>query len=164
MNRIKFVNEPSDLVAVLRAVDTDIKKKIFQELSQDWKTTSEIVEKYGRKGKDALSFFEKMKLVETRWEQKEGGSEKAYHTYYSSFHINTTCPILEISEILHVATMSDKKFREIEKKIIDMVGKNGVFIGDVAEKLDISQTMLRSIIKRSSVLEYRGHTIELVKD
>jgi predicted DNA-binding ArsR family transcriptional regulator len=89
MNRIKVVNEVADLVPFLRAVSTEIKMNVFKEVSTDWRTGTEIEEKYGEKGKNALKLFEKMKLVETRWQPQESepssAPEKAYHAYYSSW-------------------------------------------------------------------------------
>jgi predicted DNA-binding ArsR family transcriptional regulator len=163
MKRIKVINEPTELVSILRAVDTKVKREVFKEVSQDWCTIKAIEDKYGEEGKEALMFFEKMKLVETKWESGEKGSEKAYHSYYMSFHINTSCPVIEISDVLAVAVMQKKEFDKYEKKIKKLVGEDGKFAGDIAEELGISPTMLKSIVKRSSVLEYRGHRVEILK-
>lgn len=164
MERTKVIKEPSDLVFILRAVDSEVKKNLLKDISQAWMTEKEIEEKYGKNGIDALRFFEKMKLVESRWSSQDNTSQKAYHTYYISFHINTSCTIREITDILSVAVMPEKEFKEIENTIIKIVGKSGCFAGDVAEHLDISPLMLKSIVKRSSKLEYRGHRIELFKE
>ena len=103
----------------------------------------------GRRG-GRLKFFEKMKLVETKW-QSTGGNypEKAYHTYYNSFHINASWPVYEISDVLSAAMMPEKEFHDMEKKILTVVGTEGKFSGDVAEKLGITSTMLKSLVKRS---------------
>jgi len=164
MNRIKVVNDPSELVSVFRAVDTDIKRQVFKEVSTGWKTGKEIEEKFGTEGRQALRLFNKMKLVETRWQKPEEGSPekpvKAYHTYYSSFHINTSCSVYEISDVISVAGMLDKDFKKIEAKILKMIGDEGMFAGDVAESLEVSPTMLKCLVKRSSKFDYRGHRIE----
>jgi predicted DNA-binding ArsR family transcriptional regulator len=163
MKRIKVINEPTELVPILRAVDTKVKRDVFKEVSQDWCTLKAIEEKYGEEGKEALMFFEKMKLVETKWESGEAGSEKAYHSYYMSFHINTSCPVLEISDVLAVAVMSKKEFDKYEKKILGLIGNEGKFAGDIAEELGLTPTMLKALVKRSAVLEYRGHRVEKLK-
>ncbi|UCE74165.1 MAG: ArsR family transcriptional regulator [Methanomassiliicoccales archaeon] len=164
MNRIKVVNEVADLVPFLRAVSTKVKMEVFKEVSEDWRTGKEITDKYGEEGKNALKLFEKMKLVETRWQPTDSdpGSapEKAYHTYYSSFSINSSCPVTEISDVLAVAVMSEREFRKYEKEIYESVGSDGKFVGDIAEELKLSPTMLKSLIKRSAKLEYRGHRVE----
>jgi predicted DNA-binding ArsR family transcriptional regulator len=168
MNRIKVVNEVADLVPFLRAVSNDIKMNVFKEVSTDWRTGTEIEEKYGEKGKNALKLFEKMKLVETRWQPQESEPssqpEKAYHAYYSSFNINASCPITEISDVLAVAVMSETQFKKLEKEIHDSVGPEGKFVGDIAEDLKVSPTMLKSLIKRSAKLEYRGHRVERLEE
>lgn len=164
MNRIKVVNEVADLVPFLRAVSTEVKMNVFKEVSEDWRTGTEIEEKYGDEGKSSLKLLEKMKLVETRWQPQEkdpsSQPEKAYHTYYSSFSINASCPVNEISDVLAVAMMSEKEFKRNEKSIYESVGEEGKFVGDIAEELKLSPTMLKSLIKRSSKLEYRGHRVE----
>ena len=166
MNRIKVVNEPSDLVAIFRAVDTDVKKEVLKEVSLDWRTAREVEDKFGKEGRQALLLFDKMKLVETRWQQTPSSTapEKAYHTYYSSFQITASCPIYEISDVLAIAVLPDAKFKKYEDKIVKAVGDDGKFAGDVADELKVSQTMLKSLVKRSSRLEFRGHRIERIKE
>ena len=160
MNRIKVINEPSELVPMLRAVDTPVKRDVLKEVTLEWRTANEIEAKFGPEGKDAIVFFEKMKLVESRW-QSTGGNfpEKSYHTYYTSFHINAQWPVYEISDVLAAAMMPESEFKEIEDKIVAEVGK-GCFSGDVAESLGLTSTMLRSLVRRSVKVDYRGHRIE----
>src|SRR5439155_317983 len=100
-------------------------------------------------GADALRFFEKMKLVETKWQTGPTASpEKAYHAFYSSFHINATAPIQEISDVLHAAMMSEESYSVIENRIFEMVGAEGKFSGDVADALKVTQTKLKALVKR----------------
>ena len=165
MNRIKVINEPSELVPMLRAVDTLVKREVLKEVTLEWRTSKEIEEKYGEEGKDAITFFEKMKLVESRWQSTDGGfPEKAYHTYYTSFHINAQWPVYEISDVLAAAMMSEEDFKGMEERVIEVVGDRGKFSGDVAETLGVTSTMLRSLVRRSVRLDYRGHRIELSKE
>lgn len=165
MKRIKVINEPTELVPMLRALDSEIKREVFNAVSKEWCTLKDIEDKFGKEGKESLEFFEKMKLVETMWQSTENNTqEKAYHTYYMSFHINTSCPIQEISEILSIAVMEDKEFDKMEKSIIDLIGEEGMFAGDLSEQKSFSMTMLKSIVKRSSKLDYRGHRVELSKE
>lgn len=162
MKRIKVINEPTELVPMLRALDSPIKRDVFNAVSKEWCTINDIEEQFGDEGRIALEFFEKMKLVETMWQTTEDNTqEKAYHTYYMSFHINTSCPVQEISEILSVAVMPEKEFNKLEKSIIDLIGKDGMFAGDVSEQKELSMTMLKSVVKRSDKLDYRGHRLEL---
>jgi predicted DNA-binding ArsR family transcriptional regulator len=43
-------------------------------------------------------------------------------------------------------------------------GNEGKFVGDIAEDLKLSPTMLKSLIKRSAKLEYRGHRVERLEE
>jgi len=160
LNRIKVVSEVAELVPILRAVDSDVKSEVFREVSNGWKTTREIEEKFGPTGADALRFFEKMKLVETKWQTGPTASpEKAYHAFYSSFHINATAPVQEISDVLQVAMMAEEAYGVIENQIFDMIGPEGKFSGDVADALKVTQTKLKALVKRSPRLDFRGHRI-----
>jgi predicted DNA-binding ArsR family transcriptional regulator len=161
MKRIKVINEPTELVPVMRAMDTEVKRKVFMEVSSRWCTANSIEELYGKEGRQALNFFEKMKLVETRWESVDSISEKAYHTYYLSFHINTTVKVQDIAEVLAAVVMKDEDFEGLEDNIIEQVKDGGRFAGDISEDLGISQIMLRSLVKRSTKLDYRGHRVEI---
>ena len=159
MNRIKVINEPSELVPMLRSVDSPIKRDVLKEVTLEWRTADEIEQKFGPDGRDAIIFFEKMKLVETRWLSKNGGyPEKSYHTYYTSFSINAQWPVYEISDVLTAAMMSDEEYSQIEEKILAR------FSGDVAEALGLSSTMLKSLVRRSVKMDYRGHRIEPIRE
>jgi len=165
LNRIKVVSEVAELVPILRAVDSDVKNEVFKEVSAGWKSVREIEEKFGAEGSNALRFFEKMKLVETKWQTGPTASpEKAYHAFYSSFHINATAPIQEISDVLHAAMMSEDAYNRIESIIFDMIGPEGKFSGDVADSLKVTQTKLKALVKRSPRLDFRGHRIIRFED
>ncbi len=106
-----------------------------------------------------------MKLVETKWQTGPSSSpEKAFHAFYSSFHINATAPIQEISDVLHAAMMSEEAYGAIEEKLFEMVGVEGKFSGDVADALKVTQTKLKALVKRSPRLDFRGHRIIRFED
>lgn len=165
MNRIKVVSEVAELVPILRAVDSEVKATVFKEVTTNWQTAKQIEDKFGAQGLDALRFFEKMKLVETKWQTGPGATpEKAYHAFYSSFHINATAPVQEISDVLHAAMMPDADYDKIEASVYDMVGPEGKFSGDVSDALKVTQTMLKALVKRSPRLDFRGHRIIRFED
>ncbi|HKS59816.1 MAG TPA: ArsR family transcriptional regulator [Thermoplasmata archaeon] len=162
IHRIKVVNEISELVPILRAVDSPLKLRLLQKLAETWLTADDVTKEFGKDGAKTLAFFEKLKLVDTRWVAREGrkSPDKSYHTYYSTININTTAPLTEISEILSIASMGDKEYQKLEERIFDAVGAQGRFFSDVAEELGMSPTRLKGLVKRSDKLEYRGHRIE----
>ncbi|MGI0132681.1 MAG: ArsR family transcriptional regulator [Thermoplasmata archaeon] len=162
MHRIKVVNDISELVPVLRAVDSPVKLKLVQRLAESWLTEEDVLREFGKEGVRALAFFEKLKLIDTRWVAREGRRQpdKSYHFYYSTININTTAPLSEVSEILAIASMEEKAYAKLEAKIFEAVGETGRFFSDVAEELGMSPTRLKGLVKRSDKLEYRGHRIE----
>lgn len=162
MHRIKVVNDISELVPVLRAVDSPVKLKLVQRLAESWLTSEDISREFGKEGVKALAFFEKLKLIDTRWVAREGRKQpdKSYHFYYSTININTTAPLAEVSEILSIASMDEKEYVKFEQKIYESVGETGRFFSDVAEELGMTPTRLKGLVKRSDKLEYRGHRIE----
>jgi predicted DNA-binding ArsR family transcriptional regulator len=160
MMRTKVVNDSTDLVPLLRAFDNKTKKEVFNELLSDWKPLSEIKGKYGEGGEDALEYFDKMKLVETKWTTPEEGingkPQKKYRSYYSSFNINISCPVNEISEIFTVASLNQNDFERLEDEIYDFVGEEGKFGNMVAENFSISNLALKGLVKRSNKFCYKG--------
>ncbi len=165
MSRIKVIKDVSDFVPILGAVSTEVKKDVFTDLADEWKTEDEIEEEYGEEGKEALQLFEKMKLVESRWQHTETETKKAYHTYYSSVHIDASVPVKEISEVLYVAMLDEDKFEDYEEEILEHVREGENFAKDISNRMNLPQTTLKSIVKRSLHLDYRGNRIhEINKD
>lgn len=166
MNKIKVINDPSELTPMLRAVDTPVKRDVLKEITMDWKTIEDIEKKFGPEGKEAIVFFQQMKLLEDRWAMLPGAKQpvKAYHSFYTSFHINAQWPIYEISDVLVAAMMPDDEYAKLEEKILAEVGTDGAFFGDVVEKLGLSATMTKSLVRRSIKMVMHGHRIELARN
>ena len=165
MTRIKVINDAPDMITIFRAIDTPVKKDVFREASEGWVTAKDIDKRYGKEGVEALKYFEKTKLVDTKWQAEEGstGPEKAYHTFYTSVHINIQVPLTEITDVMSVALMPQKEFEKMDDKIAKLVGEDGVYVGEVVEKLGLEQVTLKSLVRRSPRLIYRGHRIEPFK-
>ncbi len=161
MPRVKVISEPADLVPLLRAFDSEVKRQVFQDLANDWTSQSTIKENYGDEGIETLGLLEKAHLVETRWSPGEGSPEKAYRSFYTAFHLNTSSPVSEIADLLHVAVMEPAKFRELEGEIVAMADGSGVSMRLAQEKLSVTQAILKGLVKRSAKLEVKGHQIVL---
>jgi predicted DNA-binding ArsR family transcriptional regulator len=165
VSRIKVVNDVGELVSIFHAADTDVKRKLLIDLSTGWITLPKIEEKYGIEGRRALHYLDKIKMTESQWVTGEGGPEKAYHTYYTNVQINLIGGMEELADIIYATTMSEKKLEEYEDEIKKMiVPGEGVFLGDVTDKLQFSQTLLRGLIRRSSSLTIKGYKIDLVQE
>ncbi|MEM0155109.1 MAG: ArsR family transcriptional regulator [Thermoplasmataceae archaeon] len=165
VSRIKVVNDIGELVSIFHAADTDVKRRLLLDLASSWVTMPQIDQKYGMLGKKALYYLDKIKLIESQWITSEKGPEKAYHTYYTSVQINLLGSMGELADIIYATTFSDADLEKYETSIKGMMVNNeGVFLGEVAENLGISQTLLRGIVKRSSILQIKGFKIELIEN
>ena len=63
MNRIKVINEPSELVPMLRSVDTPVKRDVLKEVTLEWRTADEIEK--NRRRVNALEYVMIPQLEET---------------------------------------------------------------------------------------------------
>lgn len=160
MLRTKVVNDSTDLIPLIRAFDNPVKKAVFKEIQTDWKPLSDITKKYGDDGQIALELFDQMKLVETKWttpdEGIDGRPQKKYRSYYSAFNINISCPVNEISEIFTIASLQKKDFCDLEDQIVEFIGNEGKFSNTVAENFNMTPLALKSIVKRSEKLAFKG--------
>jgi len=160
MIRTKVINDSTELVSIMRAFDSPVKKEVFNEISKDWTTTSLIMDKFGEKGLEALDFFDHMKLAETKWttpnEGINGKPQKMYRSFYSLFNINISCPVNEISEIFTVSSLDDENFKKLENEIYQFIGENGTYSNKVSENFQISNTALKALVKRSNRFQYTG--------
>jgi predicted DNA-binding ArsR family transcriptional regulator len=156
MVRVKVVNEAADLVGLLSSVDSPVKRDVFIALTSGWESEGAIANRFGDTGKAALSLLEKQDMLDSRWEPTPEGPKKLYHARYSSFKIDTTAPMIELTEALAVAMMADFEFCDKEQVLVHMASEGGVNLLDAASRLSVSQTMIRSMVKRSAKLEMKG--------
>ncbi|MCL5782464.1 MAG: ArsR family transcriptional regulator [Candidatus Thermoplasmatota archaeon] len=163
VSRIKVVNDVGELVSIFHAADSDTKRRLLLDLSTSWITMPVIEQKYGTEGKRGLLYLDKIKLIESQWMTGEKGPEKAYHTYYTSVQINLLGTMSELADIIYATALTENQLLDYEGKIQKMIiDSEGVFLGDVAESLDVSQALLRGIVKRSNLLQIKGYKIAMV--
>lgn len=153
-----MINDITDLVWLMRAFDSNVKREIFEEVCKDWKRMEEIGDKYGKEGEYALKFFEKVKLVEARWGMEEGKAKKEYHAFYSSFHIKVISSVDMLQDVFSIALMDEDTFKDIEDKIYDFIGE-GELGREVERHFSITSIQMKCIVKRSARLDYRGMRI-----
>jgi predicted DNA-binding ArsR family transcriptional regulator len=140
----------------LISVDSPVKRDVYLALTSGWESERTIESRFGLGGRDALSHFDKQDLLESRWEPSAEGPKKMYHARYSSFKIDTTAPMVELTEVLAAAMMAGEDFRRQEEALLVAADPAGINLIDASVRLSVSQTMLRALVKRSSRLELRG--------
>ncbi|MEM4256422.1 MAG: ArsR family transcriptional regulator, partial [Thermoplasmata archaeon] len=90
--------------------------------------------------------------------------KKSYKAYYDTVQINITMPIIELPEIIRIATMSEEEINKYEEMILKIMGdKKSIYLGDVQTALNISLSFLKGIIKRSMKFDIKGHDLERVE-
>lgn len=165
MMQAKLINDITDLSWLSRAFDDDVKRQVFNVVSEAWVTLESIEEQLGEAGKSALMFFEKVKMVETRWTMSEDGkAKKEYHAFYTAFHVNVMTSIDMIRDVFSIVLVEDTEFKKLEQKIYKFIGIEGELSREVEKEFEFTPIQMRCIVKRSNKLEYRGMKIERFKE
>jgi predicted DNA-binding ArsR family transcriptional regulator len=166
MKRVKLINDPAELVALFRAVDSEGRRNVLTTLAEGWTMISDLVSEHGEEAYGAITYFEKFKLVESRWEvnSETGRPEKGYRTFYNAFQISTSLTFDETQELLTVVLMTEKKFKSLEAKIVELIGTEGTFANDVARDLGVSSLTLKGLVRRSVEFDFKGHNIVPLKE
>ena len=162
MKRTKLINDPAELVALFRSVDSPDRRAVLARLAEGWTPTSELQEM--EEAFSAITYFEKFKLVESRWEVRDGKPEKAYRTFYNAFQISTSFSFEETQELLTVVLMDEAVFEALEVKIMEMVGEEGCFANDISRELELTSLQLKGLVRRSVQFDYKGHNIVPIKE
>ena len=55
MKRVKLINDPAELVALFRAVDSDERRNVMTTLAEGWTMISDLVAKYGEGAHGAIT-------------------------------------------------------------------------------------------------------------
>jgi len=165
MKRVKLINDPAELVALFRAVDSEVRRNVLSTLADGWTMISDLLTKHGDESADIIAYFEKFKLIESRWEvnSETGRPEKSYRTFYNAFQISTSLTFDETQELLTVVLMSNKEFETLESKIVELIGEEGTFANDVGRDLGVSSLTLKGLVRRSVKFDFKGHNIVPLK-
>ena len=54
MKRVKLINDPAELVALFRAVDSEVRRNVLSTLAEGWTMISDLNEKYGDEANDII--------------------------------------------------------------------------------------------------------------
>ena len=65
MKRVKLINDPAELVALFRAVDSEVRRNVLSTLAEGWTMISDLNEKFGDEANDIIVYYEKFKLIES---------------------------------------------------------------------------------------------------
>ncbi|VVB94778.1 ArsR transcriptional regulator [uncultured archaeon] len=161
--RTRIINEPSDLVPLLRAFGSDSHKKVFDFLQKDWKTEEEIEIEVGFKPTESLDILKKSGLVESKWRMPQPGKkpDKEYHSSYSRVHVNFQCTVEDLSDLIMITFKSDSEIRNYLEMIEKEVTGGNQSMNGLQRVVDKSIMFIRGVAKRSPLLTVKGQRIEL---
>lgn len=162
--RTRIINEPSDIVPLLRAFGSENHKKVFDCLQTDWKTEEEIEKEVGFGPNESLTILKKSGFIESKWRMPQPGKtpEKEYHSSYSRVQFNFQCTVEDLSDLIMVTFKSDSDLRNyleaIEKEV---KGGNQSMLG-LQRVIDRSIMFIRGVARRSQILSVKGQRIEML--
>jgi len=162
--RTRIINDPSDLVPLLQAFGSAVHKKIFDELSREWRTERELSDIFGDEAgvHRSVALLRKSGLIETKWRVPVPGAspEKEYHSTYSRIQANFGATMEDLSELISLTFMSDEDLREVTEKLQKMVNGGNNSLSNLSRELGLSQVFIRGVAKRAEGLAVRGQRIE----
>lgn len=162
--RTRIINEPSDIVPLLRAFGSDSYKKVFDCLQDGWKTEKEIEKEVGFKPRESLDVLKKSGFVESKWRMPQPGKtpEKEYHSSYSRIQVNFQCSVEDLSDMIMVTFKSDSELRNYLDVIEREVKSGNQSMNGLQRVVDKSMMFIRAVARRSPILAVKGQRIEML--
>jgi predicted DNA-binding ArsR family transcriptional regulator len=149
---------------LLQAFGSDVHKRIFDELSREWRTERELAGLIGDEASvhRSVALLRKSGLVETKWRVPEPGEspEKEYHSTYSRVQASFGATMEDLSELISLTFMSEEDLRSMTEKLQTMVNGGNNSLSNLSRELGLSQIFIRGVAKRAEGLAVRGQRIE----
>jgi predicted DNA-binding ArsR family transcriptional regulator len=162
--RTRIINDPSDLVPLLRTFGSDTHKKVFDHLLVDWYTEEELKEMLNFEVGESLTILKKSGLIESKWRMPEPGKTptKEFHTSYSKIQVNFQCSIEDLADLLMITFTCDDDIRNTMELIETEVVNGNQSMTGLSRVVGTSPLYLRGIARRSNKLLVKGQRIEFI--
>jgi len=162
--RTRIINDPSDLVPLLRTFGSDTHKKVFDHLLVDWYTDEELKEMLNFEVGESLTILKKSGLIESKWRMPEPGKKptKEFHTSYSKIQVNFQCSIEDLADLLMITFTCDDDIRNMMEQIETEVVNGNQSMTGLSRAVGTTPLYLRGIARRSNKLLVKGQRIEFV--
>ncbi|PPA79560.1 MAG: ArsR transcriptional regulator [ANME-2 cluster archaeon HR1] len=162
--RTRIINDPSDLVPLLRTFGSQTHKKVFDYLLIDWFTEKELIDNLDFDTEESLNILKKGGLIESKWRMPEAGKtpEKEYHTSYSKIQVNFQCSIEDLSDLIEITFGAENEYREMIEQIENEVINGNQSMTGLSRAIGTSPLHLRGVARRSNNLLVKGQRIEFV--
>ncbi|UZE92754.1 MAG: ArsR family transcriptional regulator [Methanosarcinales archaeon] len=164
--RTRVINDPADLVPLLRMFSSGTYKKALHELSTDWTTEQELEKLIGSDAGKSIEALQKCGLVESQWRMPEPGKtpDKEFHASYSRVQVNFQCGLDDLSDLIMIASAHEDSLQETTEKILDEVKSGNTSLTGLCRVLNREALFIKGVAKRSNELAVRGQRIELAEE
>ncbi|MDD2777518.1 MAG: ArsR family transcriptional regulator [Methanocellales archaeon] len=162
----RIVNDPADLVPLIRAFGSDIHKKVFNGLSSGWMTKKELEKEVGFDVVESLKILQNGGLIQSRWRMSGNVEvpEKEFYTSYSDVRANFQCGLDELSNLIRIAFSDEEEFLEIVLKIEEEIKMGNTSTVGLCRALNQNACFIRGVAKRSNKLMVRGQKLLLTEE
>ncbi|MDY6965745.1 MAG: ArsR family transcriptional regulator [Halobacteriota archaeon] len=162
--RTRIINDPADLVPLIQTFESKKVKRVFDELSEKWRTEKELGDILGFNVGESLDLLRQGGLLESRWGTPSPGEtpDKEYHSSYSRIMSNFQCSFQDFGDIIMIASMDEQEVNEIADVIAREVESGKRSVSNLCRTLDITPAFLKGISGRSHRVVVKGQRVELV--
>jgi len=164
--RTRIINDPSELVPLLRTFGSRTHKKVFDILSTSWMTKDELGEYMGSDATESIRLLKKGGLIESQWRMPEPGKmpAKEYHTSYSKVNTNFQCSFEDLSDIIMLTFKPYEEVQDAIKELEKLVAGGNHSMSNLIRALNKSPLYIRAVARRSDKLSVMGQRLKISEE
>ncbi|MFP4655038.1 MAG: ArsR family transcriptional regulator [Methanohalobium sp.] len=164
--RTRIINDPSELVPLLKTFGSSKHKQVYDALSKMWMSERQLEEYMGEDVTTSIDILKKGGLIESQWQMPEPGKkpEKEYHSAYSKVQSNFQCSLDDLSEIIMLAFQPYEEVKDTIEELEELVKQGNNSLNNLARSLNKSPLYLRALARRSDKLSVMGQRLRAKED
>jgi len=167
VKRAKLVNDIVELIPIFQLLSTEMHRKIYSALLDEWLTLEELKSRFGDGFEETLKILKHAGMLEVKWRMPSdpgGKPEKEYHVSYTHISANFYVSLKDFNRILEIVFMPDDEVEKHVERIIKEVQMGRNSVGHIMKVLNYDPLFIRAIVKRTLKLNLKGQLIELAKN
>ncbi|MCS3924297.1 ArsR family transcriptional regulator [Methanosalsum natronophilum] len=164
--RTRIINDPSELVPLLRTFGSRTNKNVFDALSTKWMTEEELNEYLGKDSSNSILLLKKSGLIESQWKMPEPGKKPSmeYHTSYSKVQTNFQCSFEDLSDIIMLAFKPYEEVSEAVEELEKLVSEGNQSMSNLTRILNRSPLYIRAVARRSPKIAVMGQRLKISEE
>jgi predicted DNA-binding ArsR family transcriptional regulator len=161
--RTRIINDPSEMVPLLQTFRSKEHKHVFNALSTEWMTKSQLDEKMGIDTEESIDILQKCGLLESQWRMPKPGEkpDKEYHSSYSKVQANFQCSFDDLSEIITLTFTPYEEIKDLIGELEKEVESGNHSMSALTRKLNRSALYIRSLARRANRLTVMGQRLKI---